>query len=148
MEHPTWFYQLAADGLVIIHLLFILFVICGGLLVLKNRRWALVHLPAALWGALIELTGWYCPLTPLENRLRQLGGETGYSASFVEQYLLPLLYPASLSRGMQITFGLAVIALNVLVYFRVYRHLPPGPQRGARKGPPLPAGDSNGPDNP
>lgn len=130
-------YQLAADVLVVVHLLFILFVIGGGFLVLSNRKWAFVHLPAALWAATVEFTGWYCPLTPLENWLRLQGGETGYTSGFVEQYLLPLLYPAALTRGLQISLGLAVIVLNVLVYFIVYRR-----RRTA------PAAGNSGPDTP
>ncbi|MHB8791467.1 MAG: DUF2784 domain-containing protein [Desulfobulbaceae bacterium] len=123
-------YQLAADVLVVVHLLFILFVIAGGFLVLGNRKWAFVHLPAALWAATVEFTGWYCPLTPLENWLRLQGGGIRYASGFVEQYLLPLLYPAALTRGLQISLGLAVIVLNVLVYFIVYRRRRTAPATG------------------
>jgi len=129
-------YQFAADVLVVVHLLFILFVIAGGFLALSNRKWAFVHLPAALWAATVEFTGWYCPLTPLENWLRLQGGETGYASSFVEQYLLPLLYPAALTRDLQISLGLAVIGVNGLVYFLVWR------RRAA------PAPGNSGPDTP
>ena len=114
-------FRLLADATVIIHLAFVAFVVCGGLLVLRWRRAAWFHLPAAAWGAWIEFAGWICPLTPLENWLRLQGGSTTYSTSFVERYVLPVLYPASLSRDVQWTLGALVIALNVIVYAMVLR---------------------------
>ena len=114
-------FRLLADATVIIHLAFVAFVVCGGLLVLRWRRAAWFHLPAAAWGAWIEFAGWICPLTPLENWLRLQGGSTTYSTSFVERYVLPVLYPASLSRDVQWTLGALVIALNVMVYAMVLR---------------------------
>ena len=139
------FYQLAADGLVTLHLLFVLFVTCGGVLVLRNRKWALVHLPAVLWAATIEFTGWFCPLTPLENWLRRQGGGTGYPTSFAEHYLLPLLYPTALTRGLQIGLGVAVIGINLLLYFLACRRRRPLPARPGRPGS---GADSSGPDTP
>lgn len=141
-------YQLAADGLVVVHLLFVLFVITGGFLVLRNKKWAFVHLPAALWAATVEFAGWFCPLTPLENWLRLQGGGVRYTAGFVEHYLLPLLYPTALTRELQITLGLSVIVLNGLVYFRVYRRRRPAPPQPARQYRPAPAADSSGRDTP
>lgn len=136
-------YGLAADGLVVLHLVFVLFVLGGGVLVWKNRKWAFLHLPAALWGAVVEFTGWDCPLTPLENRLRRLSGGSGYQGDFVEQYLLPLLYPEALTREMQIGLGLLVVAVNVLWYRQAFRRRRPAPGPDS-----VPAPDSNGPDNP
>ena len=108
--------ELLADLLVLIHLAFILFVVLGGLLVLRWPRIAFIHLPAALWGALIEFGNWICPLTPLEQKLRQSAGEGVYSGSFVEQYVLPLIYPSGLTREVQIGLGLLVLLLNFLIY--------------------------------
>lgn len=108
--------ELIADLLVLIHLAFILFVVLGGLLVLRWPRLAFVHLPAALWGALIEFGNWICPLTPLEQKLRQSVGEGVYSGSFVEQYVLPLIYPSGLTREMQLALGLLVLLVNFLIY--------------------------------
>jgi hypothetical protein len=105
-----------ADIVVAIHFAFILFVVLGGLLVFRWRRLAWLHVPAALWGALIEATGWICPLTPLENRLRVTGGETGYRTGFIEQYILPILYPEELTRGSQILLGVCVVVLNLGIY--------------------------------
>ena len=82
-------------------------------------RWprvAMVHLPAAVWGVLIEYTGWICPLTPLENFLRVSGGEVGYSGGFIEHYIRPLLYPNGLTRGMQFVLGSLALLLNVAAY--------------------------------
>jgi len=114
-------YRVLADLLVLFHLAFVLFVAFGGLLVLRRRGWAWVHLPAAAWGALIEFGGWICPLTPLEVRFRVLGGEAGYPGGFVEHYLIPLLYPGTLTRLNQIGLGLLVVAVNLIVYGLVVR---------------------------
>jgi hypothetical protein len=105
-----------ADLVVVIHFSFVLFVLLGGLLVLRWPRLAYVHLPAAAWGVLIELTGWVCPLTPLEQSLRLKAGEQGYSGSFIEHYVLPLLYPSALTRPIQIGIGAIVIAVNLYIY--------------------------------
>lgn len=107
---------LAADILVLLHLAFIVFVGLGGLLVFRWPRWAWAHVPAFAWGALIEFNGWVCPLTPWEQRLRQAAGENGYSGGFVEHYLLPLIYPAGLTREVQLMLGLLVLVVNALVY--------------------------------
>ena len=109
-------YSLLADFTVLVHIIFVLFVICGGLLVLRWRRLAWLHLPAAFWGVIIELKGWICPLTHLENRFRRLGGETGYATSFVEHYLEPVLYPAGLTVRSQVIMGLVVLGINVAFY--------------------------------
>ena len=109
-----------ADLVVIAHGLFILFVVAGGLLVLRWPRVAWLHLPAAAWGVLIEWAGWICPLTPLENALRHTAGEAGYSGGFVERYLLPLIYPAGLTPAVQLWLGLAVLGINVAVYALVW----------------------------
>jgi hypothetical protein len=108
--------RIAADAAVVLHLAFIVFVVLGGLLVLKWPRAAWFHLPAAAWGAAIELGGWLCPLTPLENRLRAAGGRSGYAEGFVEHYIVPLVYPAELSRSLQLVLGAAVILINLAVY--------------------------------
>ncbi|WP_316151839.1 DUF2784 domain-containing protein [Cupriavidus sp. BIC8F] len=105
-----------ADLVVIVHGLFILFVVAGGLLVLRWPRVAWLHLPAAAWGVLIEWSGWICPLTPLENTLRQAAGQAGYSGGFVERYLLPLIYPAGLTPAVQLWLGAVVLAVNLAVY--------------------------------
>lgn len=109
-------YRFLADAIIIIHLIFILFVILGGLLALRNKRWSIVHLPAVLWAAAIEFKGWICPLTPLENWFREKGGNAIYQGDFIEHYLLPIIYPADLTRGLQIFFGLSAIIINIAVY--------------------------------
>jgi hypothetical protein len=109
-------YRALADLVLVVHLAFVLFVVLGGLLVLRWPRTAWLHIPAAIWGALIEYTGWICPLTPLENSLRTRGGEAGYSGGFIEHYIQPLLYPAGLTRGTQIVLGSFVLLLNLSAY--------------------------------
>lgn len=109
-------YRLLADGLLITHLCFILFVIGGGLLLFRDRRWAILHLPAILWGAALEFRGWICPLTPWENQLRAAAGQRGYAGGFIEHYLLALIYPASLTPSLQTLLGGLVLGINVVVY--------------------------------
>jgi Protein of Unknown function (DUF2784) len=112
-------YRILASLLLTIHLAFVLFVVLGGLLVLKWPRVAWAHLPAATWGVLIEYSGWICPLTPLENWLRARGGESGYAGGFVEHYLLRTLYPEGLTRRDQLVLGTLVLAINVAAYAAV-----------------------------
>lgn len=114
-------YRLLADLVVVLHVGFVLFVVLGGLFALRWPRAAWVHLPAAIWGAGIEFVQGICPLTPLENHLRKLGGESGYLGGFVEHYVLPVLYPAGLTRGVQLAIGIFVVAFNGVVYFFVWR---------------------------
>ena len=109
-------YGLLADLVVVVHAAFVAFVVFGGLIVLRHPRVAWFHVPAAAWGVLIEFTGGVCPLTPLENSLRLRGGETGYSGGFIDNYLIPLLYPAGLTRNTQLALGALALALNVAVY--------------------------------
>ncbi|HEX3556965.1 MAG TPA: DUF2784 domain-containing protein [Thermoanaerobaculia bacterium] len=113
-------YRVLADLLAVFHLGFVLFVCLGGLLVLRWRRVAWIHLPAALWGAIVEFTQTICPLTPLENHLRHLGGEAGYSGGFIEHHITRVLYPAGLSRPIQIALGVFVVILNLAVYTTIW----------------------------
>ena len=106
----------AADLVVVLHLAFILFVVAGGLLVLRWPRLAWAHLPVVAWGAGIELIGWICPLTPLENALRRAAGQAGYAGGFIEHYLMPLIYPAGLTREIQLALGLFVLVVNLAIY--------------------------------
>ncbi|AHG39947.1 hypothetical protein N018_06680 [Pseudomonas syringae CC1557] len=110
------FYRVAADAVVAFHLLFIVFVLVGGLWVLRRPWLALLHVPAIIWGAVVEFLHLYCPLTPLENALRSKAGEQGYEGGFVEHYLIPLIYPAGLTPGIQLWLGGVVLLINALVY--------------------------------
>lgn len=106
----------AADAVVLLHLCFILFVLFGALLVWRWPRLAWAHLPAVAWGAAVELLHLYCPLTPLENLLRQAAGQQGYSGGFVEQYLIPLIYPVGLTAQTQVWLGAFVLLVNLPIY--------------------------------
>ena len=108
--------RLAADLVALLHGAFVLFVVGGGLLVWRWPRLAWLHLPAVAWGALIEFTGWMCPLTPLEQHLRQVVGQAGYAGGFIDHYLLALLYPAGLTREGQWALGAGVLVINGAVY--------------------------------
>ena len=110
-------YRALADLVLVVHLAFVLFVVLGGLLVLRWPWVAALHIPAAIWGVLIEYSGWICPLTPLENSLRRSGGEAGYSGGFIQHYIEPLLYPAAgLTRGTQIVLGSLALLVNLAAY--------------------------------
>jgi hypothetical protein len=113
--------SLPADVVVVVHFAFVLFVIVGGLLVLRWPWLALLHVPAAIWGAWIEFTGGICPLTPLENALRARAGQAGYPGGFIEHYILPVLYPSALTRTVQIVFGAIVFAVNLSIYVYLVR---------------------------
>ncbi|NTW78155.1 MAG: DUF2784 domain-containing protein [Syntrophaceae bacterium] len=117
-----------ADVLVVLHFLFILFVVAGGILVLHRPRLAILHLPAVIWGAAVELCGWICPLTPLENYFRRLAGGAGYSGGFIEHYLIPLIYPENLTIGMQYVLGALVVVVNLIFYFIIWRKIRIRPQ--------------------
>ena len=114
-------YRIAADFVLITHFAFVLFVVLGGFLVLRWPRLAWVHLPVALYGAIIEFLGFICPLTPLENSLRQRGGEAGYSGGFIDHYITATIYPSGLTRGIQLVLGVGVLVLNAVVYAIVVR---------------------------
>ncbi len=108
-----------ADAVLLLHFAFVAFVAAGGLLVLRWPRLAWLHLPAVVWGALVELAGWICPLTPLENLLRERAGRTGYSGDFVEHYLMLLIYPSGLTANTQLLLGIGVLAVNLAIYAAV-----------------------------
>lgn len=114
-------YNIFADAIVVIHFLFIAFVICGGLLVIRWPRMAFAHLPAAVWGAAVEIFGWICPLTPLENRFRDLAGDASYSGDFIARYLLQVIYPENLTTSIQQLLGGIVILVNVIIYIIAIR---------------------------
>jgi hypothetical protein len=109
-------YRVLAALVLTTHLAFVLFVVLGALLVLRWPRLAWIHIPATMWGVLIEYSGWICPLTPLENWLRFRGGEAGYAGGFVEHYLLRTLYPAGLTRLTQLILGTLVLVINAAAY--------------------------------
>lgn len=113
-------YRALADATLVLHLAFIFFIIVGGIAVAKWRWLVWLHLPAAAYGVLIELFDWTCPLTPLENWLRLLAGEQGYSGSFVERYLLAIVYPDGLTRNVQFVLAALVVAVNVVTYAFVW----------------------------
>jgi hypothetical protein len=118
-------YRVLANAVVVLHALFILFIVVGGFLAWR-RHWAgvaLLHVPCAVWGVLIEYNGWICPLTPLENSLRMRAGQQGYSGGFVEHYLLPAIYPAGLTPRIQVVLGTAVIVVSIVAYAVLVRRL-------------------------
>ena len=116
-------YRTLADAVLVLHLGFVLFVLLGGFLVLRRPRLIWLHIPVAAWGAVIEFTGWICPLTPLENWLRMQGGDEGFAGGFIAHYLTALIYPAGLTRELQWLLGALVLAVNAAVYLRLWiRH--------------------------
>lgn len=121
------FVLILADLIVLLHFVFILFVVTGGLLVLKWPRLIWIHIPAVVWGVIVEWCGLICPLTPLENQFRLQAGQEGYSGDFIAQYLMPIIYPESLNADLQLVLAGVVIVLNSVVYVFVLRR-----RRGSR----------------
>jgi len=117
LPYRTMWYHLLADLVLLVHIAFIGFVLFGGLLALKWQPVMWAHLPAVAWGAIVEFSGWICPLTPLENLLREQAGENGYRGDFIAYFLLPILYPDALTREVQVALGLVVVLLNAAVYW-------------------------------
>jgi hypothetical protein len=113
--------RLAANAIVLLHLAFLVFVVLGGFIALRWRWVAWAHIPAVLWGAAVEFGGWICPLTPLENFLRQRGGETAYEGTFITHYVLPVLYPAGLTRRWQVILGASALGANLILYGFILR---------------------------
>lgn len=131
-------FRFLADAVLVVHLAFILLVVFGGLLVLRWRWVAWLHLPAVAWGAWIEFSNGICPLTPLENSLRRRGGLEGYAGGFVERYLLAAIYPEGLTREVQVALGVLVLLVNAAVYgyllARSRRHARPSGANKSRRG--------------
>lgn len=118
-------FRLGADLVVFTHFSFVVFVVAGGFAALRWPKLIYVHVPAAAWGAWIELAGWTCPLTPLENHLRRLAGEAGYTGGFIEHYVMGVLYPRGLTTQIQVILGVAVVVVNAVaygLYMRRHRH--------------------------
>jgi hypothetical protein len=135
LEQPRYMiYRLAADLLLIVHLAFVVFVLSGALLVLRWPKLLWFHVAAVLWGVLVEVTGSICPLTPLEVRLRQLGGGIGYQGDFIGHYITTLLYPAGLTRELQIGLAFAALVPNAVLYgYLVMRNKRIAQRRGVSK---------------
>ena len=118
-------YRLLAELVLLTHLIFIAFVLFGGLLALKWPWLMWVHLPAALWGALSEFLSLPCPLTPLEKHFQRLAGDTPYEGDFISRYLLPLIYPAGLTPTIQVILGVIVVAMNIAIYGWIWTRMHP-----------------------
>lgn len=119
-------WRVLADVVLLIHFGFIVFVLFGGFLTMWWRWIPWVHLPAAIWAAALEFGGWICPLTPLENRLRQAGGEAGYPEGFLEHYALPVIYPQGLRPEIQLVLGFTVVLFTLGTYGVVWWRKVPG----------------------
>lgn len=117
------FYRYAADAVLLLHLAFITFAVFGGLMAIWWRKSLFIHLPAAAWGVFVEFTGRVCPLTSLENTLRIKSGIAGYSESFVEHYLLRIIYPEDLTREIQYFLGALVVIVNIVIYLWLFYRL-------------------------
>ena len=114
-------YRLAADLVVVIHLLFIFFVVLGGFLAWRWRWLPWIHIPGAVWGVMIELANGTCPLTPLEDSLRRQAGQAGFEGGFIEHYLMPIVYPGPLTRTVQVALGVLVVVVNAVAYVRYFK---------------------------
>ena len=109
-------YRIAADLVLLAHFLFAAFAVFGGLLLLDDLRWALLHGPAVIWSSLVNLLGWTCPLTPVEKKLRVSAGQGGYPGGFIQHYVGRAVYPQGMPRRMELIAGVSILAGNALVY--------------------------------
>ncbi|MBN2521871.1 MAG: DUF2784 domain-containing protein [Bacteroidales bacterium] len=117
-------YNFLSNLVVFLHLLFILFVCLGAFLVIKWPRIVWIHIPFALWGIVVEYFNMLCPLTPLENYFRKMSGGNTYETDFIERYIVPLIYPETLTRNLQFVLGSIVIVLNFAIYgFILYKRI-------------------------
>ena len=131
-------YRALADLVIRIDLAFIVYALLGGLFALRWRWMPWLHLPAVIWGAAVEMNGWFCPLTPLENSLRRASGAGGYAGGFIEHYIVPVIYPVGLTRELQVFLGFAVLAVNLAIYWLVWRRQWPRVPDARHRGPPRP----------
>ncbi len=115
--------RLMADAVLVVHLLFIVFAVTGAFAALRWRPLIWVHLPCAIWAVAIEWGGWICPLTPLEVFFRRCAGQAGYAGGFIDHYLLPIIYPHNLTRGIQVGLGLGVLVINLIAYALIVRQI-------------------------
>lgn len=121
-----WF-EAGADFVVVVHLLFIAFVIGGVFLAWRWPRLIWAHVPVAIYGTLVEFVGFTCPLTLVENGLRRRAGEQGYHGGFIDHYLVKVIYPPGLTRELQIGLGLLLLLTVVIGYRGFLRRHPLGP---------------------
>ena len=112
-------YEIAANLILIVHLIFILFVVFGALLFFASTKIIFIHIPAFIWGSYIELTNSICPLTYLENWFLHKANLTTYSEGFIQNYLVPIVYPINLTKDIQIYLGIALIVINIFFYVRI-----------------------------
>lgn len=113
-------FHLFADLVLILHLLFIIFVILGGFTVLLWQRMIWIHIPCVIWGVLLEINSWICPLTYIENYFRRSAGEDSYSIDFIQQYLVPIVYPRGLEPDYQIILGILLVLINIIIYLFIW----------------------------
>lgn len=111
--------RLAPEMVLAVHFAFVLFALFGGFLAFLDVRWLLVHAPAVIWSAIVNLAGWTCPLTPLEQLLRRRASVAGYEGGFVEHYIGPLVYPGGMPRRLEITAAVSITVWNAIVYMLV-----------------------------
>ena len=110
------FYRFGADAVLFAHFVFVAFAVCGGALALLHPAFAWVHVPVVAWSSIVNLAGWTCPLTPLENALRTRAGQAGYAGGFVQHYIGRMVYPRGMPRRMELVAGVSIVAWNALVY--------------------------------
>ena len=116
-------YELAANLILIVHFIFIIFVVFGALLFFVVKKIVFIHIPALIWGSYIELTHFICPLTYLENWFLNKANLTIYSEGFIQNYIIPIVYPADLTKNLQIYLGITLIVINIVFYAFIFNKL-------------------------
>jgi hypothetical protein len=112
--------RLAANLVLLVHFAIVLLAVFGGFGVLFNARWAWFHVPIVIWSSVVNLAGWTCPLTPLENRFRAAATGTGYEGGFIQHYIGSVVYPRGMPRRLELIAGVSVAVWNALVYGGIF----------------------------
>jgi hypothetical protein len=112
--------RLAANLVLLLHFAFVVLAVFGGLCVLISPRWAWFHVPIVVWSSVVNLAGWTCPLTPLENRFRASASGAGYEGGFVQHYIGSVVYPKGMPRRLELIAGVSVALWNAMLYCCIY----------------------------
>ena len=113
-------YEFLAKIVLLIHLLFIFFVVLGAFSYLISTKLLYLHLLALCWAVYIEFTSSICPLTYIENWLLIQDQASFYDDGFIENYILRIIYPEGINSNIQMILGFILITLNILFYTLVF----------------------------
>ena len=106
----------SANCVLIFHAAVALFAVLGAPLILIDPRIAIIHLPIVAWSSIVNLAHWTCPLTPLEQRLRLLAGQSSFQGGWIQHYVDPIVKPLGMPRKLELVAGVSVVVWNAVLY--------------------------------